>query len=210
MILTDLVSFLQNRLAEPLPGKRAQDLMIPSKRLNEFENIPKDARKSSVLMLLYEKKSKIYTVFILRPKYQGVHSDQVSFPGGGFKLTDKNLENTALRETKEEIGIDSSHIQILGSLSELYIPPSNFLVKPFVGFTSDIGVLKPDKHEVEKIIEVELTNLVGTKNIKTKKIRIANGIEFETPYYDVNGLVIWGATAMILREFSEICYEFGY
>ncbi|MEI6124258.1 MAG: CoA pyrophosphatase [Bacteroidota bacterium] len=181
--------------------------MIPSVRLAEFAAIPEKAKKSSVLLLLYKKRESIFTILILRPEYDGVHSKQVSFPGGGFQASDITLENTALRETMEEIGIASSRIQLMGSLSELYIPPSNFVVKPFVGFTRDMGRLTPDKHEVEEIIEADINQFMGNRNIKTKKIRIGNGQEIQTPYYDVSDFVIWGATAMILREFSEICSE---
>ncbi len=205
MTFDHLISYLQERLQQALPGRQAHNLMISSVRLNEFYSIPEDAKKSSVLVLLYEKDASIKTVFILRPQYDGVHSNQVSFPGGGFKKSDISLEKTALRETQEEIGVDSARIQIIGGLSELYIPPSNFLVKPFVGYTKDIGFLTPDVHEVERIVEADLKNFIGSHNIKMRKIKVRSGLEFDTPYYDVSSLIIWGATAMILREFGEVC-----
>lgn len=207
MLLFQLVELLKNKLNETLPGKNAHFKMISSLRLREFDPIPENARKSSVILLLFEKQQIIHTLLTLRPAYQGVHSSQVSFPGGSRSEEDKSLEDTALRETEEEIGLDRTKIKIIGSLTDLYIPPSNFLVKPFVGFTEDIGILTPDPKEVEKIFTIELKELLGDKNIKTKKIRIQIGTEFDTPYYDVCGQTVWGATAMILREFSEICRD---
>lgn len=207
MTFDHLISYIQEKLQQNLPGRQAHNLMISSARHREFYPISDNAKKSSVLMLLYEKDGNIKTVFIVRPEYDGVHSNQVSFPGGGFNSSDGSLENTALRETKEEIGVESHRIQIIGGLSELYIPPSNFLVKPFVGYTKDIGLLTPDRHEVESIVEVDLKSFIGIQNIKMRKIKLSSGLEFDTPYYDVANLVIWGATAMILREFGEVCNE---
>jgi len=207
MELIKFVSHLQKKLAGPLPGKNAHFDMIPSARLREFDPIPETARKSAVMILLFERNNNVNTLLILRPAYEGVHSSQISFPGGSYNDEDMTLENTALRETEEETGVDRNKIKIIGSLTELYIPPSNFLVKPFIGFTEDLGQLIPDKTEVERIFEVDISDLVGDKNIKTKKIRIRNGQEFETPYYDVSGETVWGATAMIIREFSEICKD---
>ncbi len=206
--LVEFTYFLKGRLLKELPGKRAHFRMIPSVRLSEFVPIPESARKSSVLIPLFEKNSKIFTILIQRPEYNGVHSAQVSFPGGGYEETDMSLENTALRETEEEIGIDRTKINIIGSLTDLYIPPSNYRVKPFIGYCNNIGELIPDKHEVKKIFTVEINEFAGNKNIKSKKIRIKNGTEFETSYYDMMGLTVWGATAMILSEFAELYDEF--
>jgi 8-oxo-dGTP pyrophosphatase MutT (NUDIX family) len=207
MNLFQLVAYLGSRLNEPLPGKKAHFEMIPSARLREFDPIPETARKSSVMLLLFEKHETIHTLLTLRHVYKGVHSAQVSFPGGSYSEEDRSPEETALRETEEETGIEREKINIIGSLTNLYIPPSNFIVTPFVGFITDSFELTPDPLEVDKIFQVELSEIIGNKNIKTKNIRIQSGLEFETPYYDVCGQTVWGATAMMLREFSDVCGE---
>jgi len=206
--LLQFTGFLKKRLLNELPGKSAHFKMVPSIRLSEFDSIPEDARKSSVLLLLFENDKEIATVLIERPEYNGVHSAQVSLPGGSFQETDKMLDQTALRETEEEIGVDRKKIRIIGSLTDLYIPPSNFRVKPFIGIGGNITGFQPDKHEVKSLHIININEFDGDKNIKTKKIRIQNGNEFDTCYYDINNLTIWGATAMILREFAILYREY--
>ncbi len=206
--LLQLSDFLKKRLVKDLPGKSSHNKMIPAARLAEFYPIPENARMSSVLLLLFENANEINTILIQRPEYNGVHSSQISFPGGSYNDEDTMLENTALRETEEEIGLDRSKINIVGSLTELYIPPSNFRVKPYVGYCTDKFELSPDKHEVQNIIFASVNDLVGDKNIRSKNIQIKSGKEFETRYYDIKGLVVWGATAMIIREFAELYEEF--
>lgn len=163
------------------------------------------ARESAVLILLYEKNNKIHLVLIERSVYDGKHSGQISFPGGKKDVSDKNLKETALRETFEEIGLNATDISIIAQLSHLYIPVSNFLVFPFVGFYNKIPKFIKDDFEVENIIEVSLETLLDKNNISEKTIKIPNkNIQFKTPIYKINNIDIWGATAMILSEFLEI------
>ena len=172
-----------------------------------MNGINKDhAVKSSVLILLYpgQKSGSLLFALIQRPEYDGVHSGQISLPGGRFEEEDGDLTRTALRESNEEIGIQPEGVEIIGSLSELYIPPSNFMVYPFIGYTNVRPEFVPDKKEVENIIETDLADLLNDKNIKTKEIKIRNGIKITAPCYEIDGNIIWGATAMILSEFREV------
>lgn len=202
--IKEFVALMGELMRKQLPGKSSHLRMLPSARLGEFFPIPSHARKSSVLIPLFMKNDGIYTLLILRPEYDGVHSGQVSFPGGRFTEQDICLENTALREAMEETGIQPSDVDLLGGLTELYIPPSNFIVNPFVGYYRGNASFVPDHREVARIVEVDIRELMGNKNIKTKDIRIQNGMVFRTPYYNIEGLTVWGATAMIISEFSEL------
>src|ERR1043165_7243496 len=130
---------LKNRMAHPLPGEMAQFKMAPAGRLNfkeYYEQGIKNAKQSAVLICLYPYQDSIYTVLTLRPFEFGIHSNQVSFPGGRFEEDDKNLQATALRETFEEIGVKSSQLNVIGELSPIYIPVSNYLVHPFIAASS--------------------------------------------------------------------------
>jgi 8-oxo-dGTP pyrophosphatase MutT (NUDIX family) len=212
MAFEGFINKLTHELSQPLPGLQVQLRMTSnrrSKEMMEFRPLDK-AIKSSVLILLYPGKenSQPSFVVILRPTYEGIHSGQISLPGGRFELSDENLMQTALRETKEEIGMDAGRVTIIGKLTELYIPPSNYLVQPFVGFTSSVPVFTPDPIEVEKIIEVPLRQLLDNKNRVQKEISIG-GVQFTAPSFAVKGTTIWGATAMILNEFKEIVLRTG-
>ena len=162
------------------------------------------ARKGAVLILLYPHQDKINTVLTLRPSYDGVHSGQVSFPGGKLEPEDESLAAAALREAEEEVGLDRNEIKLIGNLSNLYIPPSNFLVSPFVGIMDKKPLLKKDDREVEKIIEVPITYFLDESIKGRKMITPREFVSFETPYYDVEGHTVWGATAMMLSEMMEL------
>lgn len=166
--------------------------------------IPGDAQASGVLILIYPDKGKIHTPCILRPKYDGVHGGQVSFPGGKAEPGDRDIVETALREASEEIGVDPTMVKVIGKLTDLYIPPSNFLVTPVVGYSLSRPVFSIDPFEVEKLLEIDLLNLLYEPVIEQLKIVTRDGLEIEAPAYMMDGNVIWGATAMIISELREI------
>jgi len=145
---------------------------------------------------------------IQRPDYDGVHAKQMSFPGGKKDEEDESLKITALRETKEEIGIDPSKIEIIGSLTELYIIASNFNVLPTIGILRELPDFIADKHEVDEVIEVKLEDLMDDGKQKEKPLTILQGITINAPYFDLNDKVVWGATAMILSELKQILRPF--
>jgi len=201
---TAIISKLKLKLAEPLPGRTAQLRMAPTFRPDIYKT--EHSLKAGVLILLFPKPVELYTVFMKRPKYEGVHSDQISFPGGKFEKFDQSLTDTAIRETNEEIGVPAKNIQVIGTLSPLFIPVSEIEVFPTVGFCSLKPVFKIDPSEVDYLIEESLDNLL---NPEIKRIKPYSGEKFtgQIPYYDVKGNHVWGATAMILSEFLEIIHS---
>jgi len=198
------IDHLKQLLKGPLPGVEAHNLMAPPVRFtgNIVPN-PADARLSSVLILLFKKSGQWTIPFIQRPVYDGVHSGQISFPGGKCEAGDPDHLFTALRETREEIGIDPHLVQPLGELTPLYIPNSNFYVYPQVGWLDEEVDFVPDPLEVEEIIEVSVDRLLDRRYTKTFTRKV-NEVTISAPYYDAAGRKIWGATAMILSEMLEI------
>jgi len=198
------VDALKHLLSGPLPGKEAQDLMSPSIRStgNQVGN-PEDARPGSVLVLLYQRDNQWMVPFIQRPVYDGVHSGQISFPGGKCEEDDEGYFFTALRETQEEIGISPEDVEWLGALTPLYIPNSNFFVYPFVGWVDKPPVFHPDPTEVDEVIEVPLENLLDDRYVKRFSEKI-NDTMISAPYYEAGNRKIWGATAMMLSEMLEV------
>lgn len=206
----NFISNLEKRLSQPLPGIEAQLKMASRFRLPidmERYDLSK-AKKGAVLILLYPFEDKINTVLTLRPSYEGVHSGQVSFPGGKLDPADESLAAAALREAEEEVGLNRNEIKLIGNLSNLYIPPSNFLVSPFVGTMDKKPVLTKNEREVEKIIEVPITYFLDETIKGRKLITPYENISFEAPFYDVEGNTIWGATAMMLSEMMEVIKQF--
>lgn len=195
---------LKEILNTPLPGVNAHRLMAPSSRQMELNNVSQHSPKmSSVLLLLYKKQNIWYIPFIQRPVYNGFHSGQVSLPGGKNEKGDSSHLFTALRETREEIGVNPENINIIGNLTPLYIPKSNYNVFPFVGTLDTPPHFVADPKEVDDIIEVPLNNFLNHQSVKTFTYKRGNHT-FSAPYYDAHGKKIWGATAMIIREFIEL------
>jgi 8-oxo-dGTP pyrophosphatase MutT (NUDIX family) len=190
-----------SELKKPLPGVDAQLRMSPEVRRPVSVEYP--LKNAGVLILLYPREGRIFTVFIKRTEYEGVHSGQVSLPGGMYKDEDDSLMETALREAKEETGIDISSVTVIGRLTPLHIPVSNVNVHAFVGVTDRLPAFMHDPAEVQYLIEESLDELLSEVNHKTKVMTLF-GNEVIVPYFDVQGNHIWGATAMIISEFSEI------
>lgn len=204
-----LIKKLEARLRLPLPGERAQLLMGSDVRMKELKWIPenKKTKNSGVMILLYPHHDSIYSVLIQRPNYKGTHGGQMALPGGKSEEEDKDIVHTALRETEEEIGVDRNSIHILGSLTRLYIPPSNYVIFPAVGCTEQRPEFIPEVSEVDGIIEYNITSLLHPDIRKITKIQVTKEIIFNAPYFDIHGKIVWGATAMVLSEFRELLGE---
>lgn len=207
----DFTAFLNKALKVTkmeLPGESFHLKMAPMERLLELKRLAKNkqtTKKAAVLVLFYPgNKGETKLILILRKTYKGVHSNQVGFPGGKYEEGDKNFEETALRETEEEVGVPRETVSVLKELTEIYIPPSNFFVQPYFGVTKTTPQFIAQEEEVEAIIEVDLDHFMDDQIIITKTITTSYATEIEVPAYLINGHVVWGATAMMLSEVREI------
>ncbi|MEM0999838.1 MAG: CoA pyrophosphatase [Bacteroidota bacterium] len=209
MIPQEFTQALRERLAQPLPGLAAQVRMAPLSRQQQLArfSVPDNARRSAVLIAFYPGEQGIQFPLILRNDYKGVHSGQIGLPGGQWEENDGDLLGTALREAEEEVGVHPSQVEILGRLSELYIPPSNFLVQPYLGVLPARPNFIPDPTEVAQLIEARLDRVRDSKYYQKSKIKHRTGVEMEVPSFNVQGHIVWGATAMMLSELLQILDE---
>lgn len=191
-----------------LPAEASQFKMVPPFRqelLQQQKKTTKNAKKAGVLALFYPNANKDTTlVLILRKTYKGVHSAQIGFPGGRLENTDKSLQDAAVRETFEEIGVPRQHIKVVKQLSEIYIPPSNFYVQPFMGVSQTTPIFIKEEKEVEAIIEVDLQHFLDDKSIITKTVSASYSKNVEVPAFHLSNHVVWGATAMMLSEIKDM------
>ncbi|MEO8588080.1 MAG: CoA pyrophosphatase [Flavobacteriales bacterium] len=205
--MSGTLDHLRKALRAPLPG-HDHFLEISGYRRPDLASVMQQdppPRASAVLALLYHKADVLYTMLMLRPTYDGVHSGQVSFPGGKHEPEDDSLEDTALREFAEETGAVTSGIEVLGTLTPVYIPPSRALVTPFVGYAERIFSVAPDAQEVELLIEAPFELLLSDGILKRREQFIqVMGRTAEIPYFDVQGHVVWGATAMMIAELRAL------
>ena len=200
------VDKLERRLRQPLPGMEAQVKMAPQPLdLQRFrEPVANSAKPGGVMVLLYPHANDVYLPLMKRTDYKGAHSGQVSFPGGKYEPGDRDLVHTALRETEEEIGVKIPDIKVIGSLSELFIIVSNFKVFPVIGVAREQPAFVPDPQEVKEVINVSLSQLNDPAKKGVKKMKVGTGAVIQSPYFDVEGHVVWGATAMMLSELLEV------
>lgn len=166
-----------------------------------YYQIPNNARLAAVLALLIPIEDEWNLTLIKRPSHPNdLHSGQISFPGGGLESEDDSFEACATRETFEEVGVPKENIKIIGSLTKLYVYASNNLVYPYVGYLKDPIEFDIDKKEVERVITVPLSYFENSSIIKHKELTVRGYHLPEVPYYDVEGEILWGATAMMISE----------
>lgn len=190
----------------PLPGIDGQLAMSPPVRAAELEKSDiASARRSAVLLLFFpDQQNNTQICFIQRNTYDGVHSGQISFPGGKMEESDHSLMHTALRETEEEVGVPVATVKVFRELTELYIPPSHFLVQPFMGIVDAYPAFRIDPIEVADILIISLEDLLHPKSKAFMEVHTTLYGTMNVPCYHLNPYQIWGATAMILSEALEL------
>jgi 8-oxo-dGTP pyrophosphatase MutT (NUDIX family) len=206
--LHELSKLLEDRLLKPLPGGDAHELFRaqPVGDVKPLFDHTLPPKPGGVIILLYQKDGRIRFPLTKRAEYTGAHSGQVSLPGGKSDLGE-DVVATALRECEEEIGIDRASIKVIGKLSDFFVMPSNFMVTPVVAAIEGEAFFKPDSHEVVRIIEAQLEDIVSDDAMKQKEILAAGRYRMNAPHFDVDGEVVWGATAMMVNEFRMILRE---
>ena len=207
MDFQDFLKFVPNLIPIELPAELAHMKMAPKERLEALKNInleTKNPRIAAVMMLLYPKKDKTHLVLIVRNAYNGVHSSQIAFPGGKYENTDLDFRETALRETHEEIGVSPDKIEVIKDFTPMYIPPSNFLVHPFLGISHEELSFYPDIREVAAIIELPLSVFLSDEIIIEATLSTSYANDVLVPAFNIQNHIVWGATAMILSELRDV------
>jgi len=196
------------RLKNTLPGATAQWKMAPVGRAKvPLENsILEGYRESAVLVPFIQRENGWHLVLTLRSTYDGVHSAQVSFPGGKFEKDEIHPEQVAIREAGEELGIHPQEIEIVGRLTPLTIPVSRMRVQPVIAKLSRSIPFVPDPREVSEVLEVPFHYLADRSNMKTVEVKAGKDQKMEVPAFDLGGSVIWGATAMMISELLAMLY----
>lgn len=201
----------KSEIESGLPGEESHALLMPLNR-PYTSSIIKSAityREAAVGVILYPKSNSIYCILIRRQKYEGIHSAQICFPGGKRDEEDDDLEFTARRECFEEINLPINKGELIGKLSPVYIPVSNFMVQPYLFMLSSQPPLVPDAMEVASIIHFDLFTLINDSILKKTDMKFSNGIKRkDIPYFEIDGKIVWGATAMMLSELKTILLRF--
>ncbi len=207
MDFSDFLKYVPKIKQEKLLAEEAHLKMVPFERILEVEkiNIPSNnPRKAAVMMLIYPKNDKSHLALIVRNTYPGVHSAQIGFPGGKVEIEDESLTHTALRETHEEIGIHPDKIEVIKTFTAVFIPPSNFIVAPFLGISHAELEFIEQEEEVAGIIEFPLLDFMNDKTIVNKIMDTSYGNNIEVPTFKINEHYVWGATAMMMSELKEV------
>lgn len=206
MLFTEFLKYIPKIVNQQLPALTAHAKMAPASRLPTLDpEYYKDnnPRRSAVMMLFYPKNETPHLILIKRNAYEGVHSSQISFPGGKAEPEDKDLAATAIRETFEEVGVKPSDIDVVMPFTEIYIPPSNFLVSPFLGISLTEPQFSPNPDEVVELIHLALDVFLDDSIVIETEIQTSYSQKVMVPAFKVDDHIVWGATAMILSELKE-------
>ncbi|WP_255039012.1 NUDIX hydrolase [Lacihabitans soyangensis] len=203
MYFEPFVNSLSSKLKGPLPGVEFQRKFMHEERLLSHIQPNETTRQSAVLVAFYPSDGEVFLPLILRPAYDGTHGGQMALPGGKMEYADENLVRTALREAQEEIGVKAMDVNIIGELTDVFIPVSNFIVKPIVGYLDYKPDFFPDKREVEKIIEVKFSEFLKLENKGIRSITVGKR-NLVVPGFDIQNQWVWGATALIINEIVEV------
>ncbi|MEH6681571.1 MAG: CoA pyrophosphatase [Sediminicola sp.] len=202
---TERISKIKNL---PLPGQDSHYKMAPEERIVHLKALDVQKKKpkmAAVMALFYpDRKGETHLLLILRKTYPGVHSNQVAFPGGKMEKGDADLEHTALRETSEEVGVAPHAVEVVRALSKIYIPPSNFEVQPFLGLYPIVQPFQIQESEVEALLEVPLRDFMDDGRVVRQTLTTSYAENIAVPAFELNGHMVWGATAMILSEVKEL------
>jgi len=200
----DFIDRLERKLKDPKPGLQAQLSMAPIPRLGQrvYTEVEDRCLKAGVMVLVYPRRGSSHLALIRRTRTVLHHRNEIGFPGGQMEPHEDTVR-AALRETDEELGIPPDRIQIIGSLTPLYIPPSNYCIYPAVGAAAEPLIFKPHPEEVAEVIELPLSHLLDSRH-RRRETRTIRGRLVEVPFFSFHRLKIWGATAMVLAEFLAV------
>jgi 8-oxo-dGTP pyrophosphatase MutT (NUDIX family) len=195
-----LVAHLREALQRPLPGLPVQMQMAPVPRpgTTQVTELDPGCRRAGVLVLLYPCDGELCLVLTRRTESIENHRGQVSFPGGGIHAGE-SARDAALRETEEELGVPPAALELLGELSPLYIPPSDYCVYPIVAHIRERPVFVPNPHEVAEVIEAPLSRLLDPAT-RREEVWPGRDTDRRVPFYAIGDHKVWGATAMVLCE----------
>ena len=207
MNFADFTENLKNRLQNyPLPGQDAQYIMAGENIRHKKIDLSalRNYKKSAVCLLFYEHDENIYFALMKRPSTHQYHASQIALPGGSCDGAE-TYEQTAIRELFEEIGVIISTENIIGRLTPLYIPVSNFYIEVIVACINSRPLFLPHKDEVEELIEYKLKDILDEAIVSETTVNLTtSGLKIKAPYFNVQGNVLWGATAMLLSELKQL------
>ncbi len=215
--MQELIQFLSQRLTEELPHsdihKEGLDPKVLDLLLEEAENAKTQFQKTpprvcAVMIAIYQYEDQLYLPMMLRPTNSRAHPGQISFPGGKREEQDQDLIETAIREMEEEVGVRVLRENVIGDLTPIYIPPSNSLVTPIIGFLDEKPTYTPAPEEVDRVLDIKMVDLANPVNKRAKKVILTNGEYFEMPAFAVSDVFIWGGTARMIMELNKLIKEF--